>query len=118
MAEVVRAERRHPGRDTRPCDRRPELVAAEPLKYLPLSGTVVARDELEKVIEEEPTMIAGSMKQRVVHPAITEVRLQRQLLSGLLARLDVPELGGVGWDSLTSSERARKAAVARWRGAA
>lgn len=71
---------------------------------------------LEFVIAAEPTMIAGSMKQAVVHPAITEVRLQRELLARLLSRLDLPEEGEDGnvWDGLSSSQRARKAARARW----
>src|SRR5919201_6739739 len=73
--------------------------------------------ELDAVIAKAPTMIVGSMGQRVVHPAIQEARLQRQLLASLLSRLDLPEadgLGGSEWDGLTAKQRARRAARARW----
>jgi hypothetical protein len=77
---------------------------------------------LEAVVAASPPMIPGSKAQEVLHPAIPELRLQRQLLSQLLGRLDVPEAGdGDGfageWDNLTSSQRARKAALARWHAA-
>ncbi len=72
---------------------------------------------LERVVAGSPLMIPGSKGQEVLHPAIAELRLQRQLLAALLGRLDVPEaVDGIGseWDSMTSSQRARKAARARW----
>jgi hypothetical protein len=70
--------------------------------------------ELDEVIAREPTMLDGSMGQKVVHPAVQEVRLQRQLLASLLSRLDLPEegdeIGTSEWDGLSASQRARKAA--------
>lgn len=71
--------------------------------------------DLEAAIDK--TLVAGSRGQLVVHPAIPELRQQRQLLASLLGRLDLPEdRSGIGseWDGLTSSQRARKAARARW----
>jgi hypothetical protein len=71
---------------------------------------------LEATLAGAPTMIAGSTGQLVLHPAIAELRLQRQLLASLLGRLDVPEVDAIGseWENLTNSQRARKAARARW----
>lgn len=71
---------------------------------------------LEQTVAASPPMIPGSKDQDVLHPAIPELRLQRQLLSTLLAKIDVPEHEGVGgeWDGLTASSRARKAAAVRW----
>lgn len=77
--------------------------------------------ELEATLAASAPMVAGSKGQEVLHPAIPELRLQRQLLATLLARLDMPEEAGEAgeWDGLTASQRARRAARARWdRGAA
>lgn len=49
----------------------------------------------------------------VVHPAIVEIRLQRQLLASLLSRLRFEDDAG-SWDGLSASQRARKAARARY----
>jgi pyruvate/2-oxoglutarate dehydrogenase complex dihydrolipoamide acyltransferase (E2) component len=73
---------------------------------------------LEATLARSPAMmIPGSKGQEILHPAIAELRLQRQLLAQLLGRLDVPEhLGDEDgeWDNLTASQRARKAARERW----
>jgi hypothetical protein len=71
---------------------------------------------LDETIAAEPTMISGSHKQPVVHPAISEARQQRALLASLLKRLDIPEEPEAdgSWDGLSASQRARKAAGARW----
>lgn len=75
-------------------------------------------DLLERTLAKQPAMIAGSQGQKVLHPAIPEVRQQRQLLATLITRLDIPEAPGIGgeWDGLSASSRARKAAAARWSG--
>lgn len=72
---------------------------------------------LDETIAAEPTMISGSHKQPVCHPAISEARQQRALLASLLKRLDIPEdpAEDGAWDGLSASQRARKAAGARWR---
>lgn len=71
---------------------------------------------LDETIAAEPTMISGSHKQPVVHPAISEARQQRALLASLLKRLEIPEepTEGGEWDGLSASQRARKAAGKRW----
>jgi hypothetical protein len=72
---------------------------------------------LEAAVAASPPMIPGSRGQSILHPAIAELRLQRQLLSSLLGRLDVPEEEAgfaSAWDGLSSSQRARRAARARW----
>lgn len=72
---------------------------------------------LERHVAKSGIMIAGSMGQKVLNPTIPELRQQRQLLASLLARLDIPEAeeGAPGeWDNLDASQRARKAARARW----
>jgi hypothetical protein len=48
---------------------------------------------------------------------IQEARQQRALLASLLSRLDLPEAADGGenpWDGLSASQRARKAARARY----
>jgi hypothetical protein len=75
---------------------------------------------LEDVLKASEPVVLGSTKQSVLHPAIAEARLQRQLLAQLLGRLDVPEEGDGSaseWEGLTNSQRSRKAALARWHGA-
>lgn len=76
--------------------------------------------ELEAVLAASPLMIEGSKGQQVVHPALAELRLHRVLLASLLGRLNLPEADTGDdqdrnpWDNLTASERARKAARAKW----
>jgi hypothetical protein len=74
---------------------------------------------LEEKLACAPVMLPGSRGQEVVNPAMPELRLQRQLLATLLARLDMPEqdagTGAAEWENLGNSQRARKAALARWR---
>lgn len=70
---------------------------------------------LEQLLVASPAAIEGSRGQQVLHPAIAELRLQRQLLAALLAKLDMPEAaGGTAWDGLSTSARGRKAALHRW----
>ena len=69
---------------------------------------------LDALVAASPTVVKGSKGQSVLHPAIAEARLQRHLLATLLARLDVPEGEETEWDGLSTSERGRKAARARW----
>lgn len=68
---------------------------------------------LEQSLHGAPVIIAGSRGQDTVHPAVVELRHQRAALSTLLRRLDLPDTED-SWDNLTASQRARKAARARW----
>lgn len=74
-------------------------------------------EALDAVLASSGSMIAGSKGQQVLHPAIPELRQQRQVMASLLGRLDIPEGGdglGTEWDGLSASQRARRAARARW----
>lgn len=75
---------------------------------------------LDAVLAAEGVTATGSTGQRVVHPAVAELRQQRALLSTLLRRIEWPELGDDegGWDDLSASQRARRAALKRWNGRA
>lgn len=77
--------------------------------------------DLQATIDASESMVTGSRGQSVLHPAIPEIRQQRQLLASLLAKLDIPEGDGLGaegseWEGLSNSQRARKAAGIRHRG--
>lgn len=65
---------------------------------------------LEAALEGAPLMVRGSQGQDVAHPLLAEVRLGRDLLARLLARLN---LGKVETPE-SRSRSARKAARARW----
>ena len=75
-------------------------------------------DDAAAIVEAlrgEPAMVLGSAGQPVGHPLRRELRETRLQLSQLLARLDLPEDGSAtGWDHLSASQRARKAARVRW----
>lgn len=71
--------------------------------------------QLRAIVTEQGPLATGSTGQRVVHPAVIEERLQRQLVGQLLARLDLPPedasaAGGYSEGSL----RGRRAARIRW----
>ena len=70
-------------------------------------------DRLTTAASDSPVMIAGSKGQQIVHPAVVELRLQRAAFASLLGRLAIPDTAA-GWDNLTASQRARRAANARW----
>ena len=112
---------------------RPDLAAAgaglwesmtEGIEYRPDEAAVLETAcrvadqvaELEAVLADQPLLSTGSQGQTIVHPVVPELRQQRALLASLLSRLDVPDASGVPgeWDNLSASERARKAAGARW----
>ncbi|WP_051036175.1 hypothetical protein [Saccharomonospora glauca] len=72
--------------------------------------------ELSEAQRGQPLIAKGSMGQAVIAPLVAELRQQRALLSSLLKRLGLPEEAAEDDDevSLARSERARKAARARW----
>lgn len=64
--------------------------------------------QLEGVVTQEGAMSTGSAGQRIVHPAVPELRQQRALLMRLLGQLNF------GDTSSSISAGARHAANARW----
>lgn len=68
---------------------------------------------LEAEVTDEPLTVAGSRDQPTVNPLVVELRLQRGALASLLARIDVPDTASE-WETLTPSQRGRRAARARW----
>jgi len=72
---------------------------------------------LEADFVGQPSTVPGSKGQVILHPLVTELRQQRTLLASLMTKLDLPEVDSSEnpWDHLTASQRARKAAHARWR---
>jgi phage terminase small subunit len=65
---------------------------------------------LEDVVNRDGPTTAGSRGQVVVHPALAELRAQKIVLLRLLSTLDFGEQG----EGSLVTQRARKAAVARW----
>lgn len=93
-----------------------ELAEAESALLLEACRTVDDIETLAAEVGKAPAVTLGSRGQEVVHPLRAELRSQRLLLARLLAQLDVPQVDPFGrpWDGLTASQRARKAAGARW----
>lgn len=73
-------------------------------------------ERLEEALRGAPLTTKGSRGQVVAHPLAAELRSERLLVARLLAQLELPDDDGEGsdWDGLTASQRARKAARARW----
>lgn len=89
------------------------------IELLHQAAKVVATiDELERARRDQPLVVPGSRPgTKQVHPLVEECRRQRQLLSILLAKLQLPEdVGDAEVDEKREfrRERARKAAQARW----
>ncbi len=78
------------------------------------TADLVARLEAEVAVAPLTTTNAAGTP--ITHPAVVELRLQRSLLAQLLSRIRLPEAQAEvsEWDNLSASERARKAARARW----
>ena len=60
-----------------------------------------------------PMVSTGSMGQEVIHPLVGEIRAQRAAHARLLAQLKLPDSGEAA-PAESASEKARRAAVARW----
>ncbi len=72
-------------------------------------------DALTAALADAPTLSVGSKGQAVSHPLRAEVRAERLLLTKLVAMLELPGDGaGAVWDGLSASQRASRAARARW----
>lgn len=72
-------------------------------------------EEIEAELDGADLVVHGSQGQPVANPLIQEIRLHRGVLRQLLAALRLPNDDQESRDGITSSERARRAAVARWR---
>jgi hypothetical protein len=70
--------------------------------------------ELEAARVGVAVMVPGSMGQERVNPLFAEIRATRALVSQLLGRLKLPEDPAAKGESDFNSNRARKAAGARW----
>jgi hypothetical protein len=72
-------------------------------------------DRLTGELATADTWATGSRGQTIVNPLVREVRDTRAAFARLLAGLNLPaDDEPAGWDHLTASQRARKAARARW----
>lgn len=69
---------------------------------------------LAELLADVELVTVGSRGQAIMHPAIVEERMQRDLLAKLLGRLAIPEDDEGEWDGLSASQRARRAARFRW----
>lgn len=67
---------------------------------------------LRAALDRDGVLSVGSMGQRVLHPAMVELRLLESQTAGLLQRVSVEDTGGVV--RTPTAERAQKAAHARW----
>ena len=72
-------------------------------------------DRLIAAIKTEPATVEGSRGQVRPNPLLREIREERALLKQLLVAIGLPPDDLSSWDGLTASERARRAAMSRWR---
>lgn len=82
-----------------------------------MARTADAIAGLQAVIDTEGYIAAGSMGQDVVHPAVQEIRQQRNTLRQLSQRLDLPDVEGGGRATTRKGKaqaKASAAARARW----
>ena len=73
-------------------------------------------EKMEAELEGADLVVYGSRGQPVANPLAQEIRLHRGVLKQLLGALRLPEDESPdSWDGISASERARRAAMARWR---
>ncbi len=77
------------------------------------AGVADTIERLEHASADAPPFVDGPGGRVVIHPVHSELRSQRVALATLLSRLHLPE-SGENDEKLTASQRARKAARARW----
>jgi P27 family predicted phage terminase small subunit len=70
--------------------------------------------QLEAVVARDGVMATGSKGQTVVHGAVAEARQQRLVILRLLAAIGLEERSSEAVSSSPASQRARRAADARW----
>lgn len=72
-------------------------------------------DRLEDELVDADLMVKGSMGQLTASPLVSELRMHRVALAGLLAKLKIPDSpAGAARKRAVASEKAVKAARARW----
>ncbi|MGK5520311.1 hypothetical protein ACSNN9_13245 [Micromonospora sp. URMC 107] len=90
-------------------DECPDLTAAEVAELFHACALESAAERLDAVALAAGMVARGSTGQPTVHPAAIEARLARTAAAQILGRLHKPAHG-------SPSERARRAARARWSG--
>ncbi len=78
------------------------------------AGTADDIAALQAVVKKEGHVAKGAQGQRVVHPAVAEVRQLRNLQRTLLAGLELTDPDEAKRSATPAQARARKAAAARW----
>ena len=72
-------------------------------------------DVLVAAVKDQPATVTGSRGQVRPNPLHREIREERALLKNLLGSLGLPNDDPDSWEGLSTSERGRRAAMARWR---
>lgn len=86
----------------------------ELLQVLEACRIVDRLDALDAILAKDGLMATNAKGDPIIHPALVESRQQTAILNRTLASLRIPlPEGRDSWDGLTSSARARKAALAR-----
>ncbi len=84
------------------------------LTYLEMIEKTASRiEQLDRLVDEQGLMIAGSKGQQRIHPAVQEARMARTSLSQLLDRLRLPSDANVDDDKPKDLVKQR-AANRRW----
>lgn len=91
-----------------------ELTDLELRLLTEVCATADVIDQLDAVVAEEGVVTVGSRDQRVTHPAVTELRMQRVTFGRLLGQLALPDPDG-GVVRTAQQLRAQRAGQARWR---
>lgn len=71
-------------------------------------------DQLQEEIDESGLMIDGSAGQKVLHPAVGEMRQQQVLVARLTGQLNIASLDGGAAMVTAISDQARRAVNSRW----
>ena len=74
-------------------------------------------ERLEEGMRGAALVVTGSQGQPVANPIVQELRQHRALVARLLGLLKLPDEEREGRDAQWRTQRARKAALARWNGA-
>lgn len=95
-----------------------ELTTPELALLEEICRTIDDIDLLHTAVREDGATVAGSKGQTRAHPALVELRHQRQVLGRLVSQLGLEDEGGGSVPSLTTARgrKGAKAANARWRG--
>jgi hypothetical protein len=75
-------------------------------------------ERMHAELQTSPLVVKGSMGQDVANPLVQELRQHRALVARLLGALKLSDEDGEERDAQFRTDRARKAALSRWRGSA